>query len=246
MRKIAKYDSPAWLLLPGHRLLGQNPDLRNLPKIFSDDAANNTAWSTLGAVTSAGILSALLTKLVNKKAKKHLEDKQKEVHANKIDALYASAEADKAGDVKKTASSASAATTILPLTAAALTGYGVHKLVSKNVDREYAAELDARIAKQRAKLQKLYEQLEHLYGSGDNQTITKQASSPSITGRSLLLAYLGLLSMAGVGAAGGYYYTKKHSDEYAMQKVLEEQMLADNLTNIPDNVAMQLDPRGKK
>ena len=244
MRKIAKEDSPAWIFVPGHRaLFGADPDVSALPQVFADESDNKLLWSTLGAATSAGIISALITRLSNRRARRQLEKKRKEVHQTKVDSLYPSAEADELR-VAKTAS-AGVLDTVLPITAAIATGYGVHQLTSDNEEKDYAQELDERIAQQRAKLQKLYDRLEQIYSTGDTHTITKQASAPNISGRALALAALGLLAMHGVGLAGGYYYTKKHSDEDAAKKVLEEGLLADNLTNIPDTVAMQLDPRGK-
>ena len=230
MKKLAK-DSPAWLLMPGHRFLfGADPDLSKLPRVFSDSADNNMLWSTLGAAASAGTLAALITHWANRRAISKLEDKQRKLHAAKVDSLYPAAEADEAA-MPKAANSLGVEHTIIPVAAAIAAGMGAHVLAGKNEEDRYAAELDAKIAKQKKKLQSLYDQLGKIYSTENAQAIGKTASGQDWTGWLLTLASLGLLGSLAGGAAGGYYYTKD--------------LLANNLTNIPDTVAMQLDPRRK-
>ena len=244
MKKLAK-DSPAWLLMPGHRFLfGADPDLSKLPRVFSDSADNNMLWSTLGAAASTGTLAALITHWANRRAISKLEDKQRKLHAAKVDSLYPAAEADEAA-MPKAANSLGVEHTIIPVAAAIAAGMGAHALAGKSEEDRYAAELDDKIAKQKKKLQSLYDQLGKIYSTEDAQAIGKTASGQNWAGWLLTLASLGLLGSLAGGTAGGYYYTKKHSDEEAAKKVLEEDLLANNLTNIPDTVAMQLDPRRK-
>lgn len=244
MKKLAK-DSPAWLLMPGHRFLfGADPDLSKLPRVFSDSADNNMLWSTLGAAASTGTLAALITHWANRRAISKLEDKQRKLHAAKVDSLYPAAEADEA-TMPKAANSLGVEHTIIPVAAAIAAGMGAHALAGKSEEDRYAAELDDKIAKQKKKLQSLYDQLGKIYSTEDAQAIGKTASGQNWAGWLLTLASLGLLGSLAGGTAGGYYYTKKHSDEEAAKKVLEEDLLANNLTNIPDTVAMQLDPRRK-
>lgn len=257
MKKLAK-DSPAWLLMPGHRFLfGADPDLSKLPRVFSDSADNNMLWSTLGAAASTGTLAALITHWANRRAISKLEDKQRKLHAAKVDSLYPAAEADEATmpraanslgvehTMPKAANSLGVEHTIIPVAAAIAAGMGAHALAGKSEEDRYAAELDDKIAKQKKKLQSLYDQLGKIYSTEDAQAIGKTASGQNWAGWLLTLASLGLLGSLAGGTAGGYYYTKKHSDEEAAKKVLEEDLLANNLTNIPDTVAMQLDPRRK-
>lgn len=273
MRKEAKYDSPLWLLLPGHRMLvNKNPNLTKLPRLSSNDDVNTTAWGTLGGILSAGTLAAIITSAVNSMHRKKMEEASHNLRKTKIDALSATSipreayeEEDEEAKKKKQkdnvgvskAASADWTTTAIPVGASVLAAIGAHKLIADREKDNYSAQLDTEIAKQREKLESLYAKLLKLYGSGNNFQLKKSAAagkksnpandepgvlSESIpAGTALLLA--GLMTVPGLAA---YYYTKKHSDELAKEKILKEQLLSANLTNIPDSILLQLDPHMKR
>lgn len=257
MRKTAKYDSPAWLLVPGHRLFfGANPNLSKFPRLAKDDDTNTTLWGTIGATLSAGTLAALLTSLSNRSSEKKMNEIRKKIRDNKIRSLMATSvpkgvyEEDEE-ELNKEASGivSSAAKTLVPMTAAITTAALVHNAVADKDNKKLESKLDTEIAAQRAKLESLYARLLKLYGSGSNFQLSKSASAEDVSmfGEQLPAGFA--LALLGGGfaipALAAYYYTKKHSDNRAAEKVLKEQLLASNLTNIPDSVLLQLDPHIK-
>ena len=250
MRKTAKYDNPAWIFLPGHRLIaGKNPDITKFPQLSKNDDLNTTLWGTIGAMASTGALAALLTSLANKNAKKSMNELREKIRKNKISALSAISVPDEAYDEElEKQASADWTTTAIPIGAALATGALVHRAVGEKSQKQYEDELDAEIEAQRKKLNKLYARVLKLYGSGNNFQLSKAASAddnPNLISRVGNGAVLTLLAAGVIPALAAYYYTKKHSDERATEKVLKDQVLASNLTNIPDSILLQLDPHIK-
>ena len=259
MQKVAKYDSPAWVLLPGHRFLaGKNPDMSKFPRLFNDEQTNTTAWGTIGAMASVGTLAAVLSGIANKKAKKEINEVREQVRKNKIRALSAVSipkasykdeeeDEDEEKSLKKK-SSMGWTTTGIPVAAAIATAAMVHNRVGNKAAEKFDNELDEEIAKQRAKLDSLYAKMLKMYSSGDNFKLSKRAAAkdnPGLYSRAKTGFMMALVGAGVLPALAAYYYTKKHSDELASEKVLKEQLLAANLTNIPDSVLLQLDPHIK-
>jgi hypothetical protein len=197
-----------------------------------------------------------LTSLSNRSSEKKLQELRKKLRENKIKALTATSvprevyEEEEEDGLKKSASIlGNFAKTGVPVAAAITTAALVHDAVADKDNKQFEAKLDEEIATQRAKLEGLYARLLKLYGTGSNFQLSKSASAEDVSGWGERVPSGLLLALVGAGftlpAIAAYYYTKKHSDNRAAEKVLKEQLLASNLTNIPDSVLLQLDPHIK-
>jgi len=232
---------------------------------------NKILWGTLGStLTLTGILGAAKV-LANRYAESEWDKKKAEIHKNKVNALYSYNTPNTAPDVQavkdvrdlavakkiedeeekpegiileplpKAADGEFAAAVVPPLIALP-TAFAIQSLFEKDVVENRRDELSEEIAKQRNKLDKLYARMLKLQSKSP---VNKIASGPSLTDR-FSAGYLlttALLSSA-VGYAA-YYYTKKQDENRIKQKMLEKQLIPQNLTNVPATMDIEVSKSGK-
>ena len=264
-KNASGHDSPWWIFVPGAGIFGKNPDMGKLPNLGLGGEGNAFVWNTIGNSLTVGGLTAAATILAHNWTKEHVRRKAEKRHENKVNALSPISTPNTASDVsavdairsigvrdvakrrknkreedkenealQKTESmpkSAMWTDTVLPLLATIPVAGGVYTLVSSDLKDQHKEELDKEIAEKRNHLDKLYAKMLKLRASDKN--IEKTAGIGSL-GYGLLLTSMGLVPMlAGIGA---YKYTKAHDEDIIKRKIIEKQIMDQNLTNIPDTL----------
>ena len=259
--KKADGDSPWWMFVPGAGIFGKKPDVGRLGDLGLGRDGNIFAWNLIGNSITAGGVTAAATILAHKLAKAHVRSKAAKLHEAKVNALAPISAPNMASDIKavgelrrigvgnnnkkagkdpeelvmqKTESMPKEAMwrSVLPLLATIPVSAGVYHWVKSELKDEHEEELNKEIAEQRNHLDKLYAKLLKARSSDDQ--LEKTANGPITAGYGLLMTSVGLMPiLAGIGA---YKYTKAHDEDIIKRKILEKQIMAQNLTNIPDTL----------
>lgn len=268
-------DSKWWLLLPGHGVLGKEPDLKDFPQIFKDQTANRTAWNVLGASLSTAAVVAAASVIANNIANRRWDKKRVEAHRNKVNALFsfstpnvapakhavtevrsigvskpkllpppATAPADVTEKelVEKTASS-DAITSVLPILATIPVAAGTYALIKDDLKDVRKEALEREIEEKRNKLDKLYAQLlKERATLAKNASVEKTADfdwwdrASEYWDGAKTVALLPLLAAPIAFGLMSHGFTSKHDNNRAKLKMLEKQIISQNLTNIPDTL----------
>ena len=265
LKKSAGKDSPLWLGLPGYPILGADPDISGLPKVFRSERGNKILWSTLAASASVSALVAAATYIANKRAEKKWDAERKKIHENKINALNpidapnyvpAPENVDKIRQIglkdtlkleDKAALEKSAGlvldeswSTIVPLAASTAAAYATYHATKKDMVDERIKKLDAEILAARDKLDALYAKRMETRGIKKNESAIEKSAGMFDWGSQANAVY-GAALLAALAASGyaGYEYTKHVSAAERKRKIMKE-LLAKNTTNIPVTLHTEL------
>ena len=198
------------------------------------------AFSTPNKATDQRAVTAVRNIGIGSTKKKIDEDKVKELENKEqpsiIDIAAVKELLPKAASLPKKADWEIAGT-MLPLLATVPAALGVYNLVRDDVKEVRKEELDKRILEERNKLDALYAEL-----LKRRSNIAKQAKgddsegSPGLWEGAGAFLGLGLIGAPLLSSLIAYHYTKKHDDTHQRMKLLKDQIISQNLTNIPDTL----------
>ena len=258
-----RYSSPWWIFVPGAGILGKNPDVSKLPNMGLGPEGNAFLWNTIGNSLTVGGITAAATILAHNWTKGHLKHKVERNHETKVNALSPISTPNTAPDVKAVKEvrsigvrdvakkrkkqeeekepmqkSAMFVDTVLPLLATIPVSAGVYEWTRSELEKKHKEDLDKEIAEKRNHLDKLYAKMLKLRAK-EGAPIVKSASMNKEAGLGnlglgLLYTSFGLAPI--LAAIGAYKYTKTHDDDILKRKILEKQIMSQNLTNIPDTL----------